>query len=160
MNTWEQCASPSRMLRRLFRLQPGCFLRLMHLPLPHTRLRLCCWMVMRLLMTRLLLLILLLLCLLLRRLMWKSLLLLLLLVVHPQVMMRRSAAIRCATGSPPRPHWQGQGSGAMAAVVTPAATVVAPVTLEEAMSSDHAEQWREAMDDEMASLHANQTLGA
>ena len=38
-----------------------------------------------------------------------------------------------------------------------AAVVDEPQTYEEALSSDHSDKWRQAMDDEIKSLHANQT---
>ena len=51
----------------------------------------------------------------------------------------------------PPGEWFKQ-TGAHAALV-----VVAPTTVEEAMASEQAEQWRDAMNDEMASLNLNQT---
>lgn len=50
---------------------------------------------------------------------------------------------------PPRDWWKG--SAAMFA------TIEEPTTFEEALESEHAEQWRQAMDEEMASLLANKT---
>lgn len=50
---------------------------------------------------------------------------------------------------PPQPYWK-----ANAAV---ADGIKEPETIKEALSSEHAEQWQLAMDEEMASLHANGT---
>ena len=50
----------------------------------------------------------------------------------------------------PREWWKEQATAM-------GATVFEPSTFEEAMASDNAEQWRHAMDEEMASLRANQT---
>jgi hypothetical protein len=54
-----------------------------------------------------------------------------------------------ANRRPPQPYWK-----ANAAV---ADGIKEPETVKEALASEHAEQWQLAMDDEMASLHANGT---
>ncbi len=54
----------------------------------------------------------------------------------------------------PDQFWRGTQGRAHHACREPAAE---PATYEEAMTCDHAAQWKEAMDEEMASLEANQT---
>ena len=54
---------------------------------------------------------------------------------------------------PAGPYWMGTQGTAL----TARAEYVEPATYEEAMASDHAEQWKQAMDEEMESLRTNQT---
>jgi hypothetical protein len=56
-----------------------------------------------------------------------------------------------------KPSEWWRGAGAPKANLATIGDIKEPATLEEALSSEHANEWRAAMDEEMASLHANKT---
>jgi hypothetical protein len=68
-----------------------------------------------------------------------------------------------ATGrkrNPPGEWWrvqQPEGSSSRRGMALLAAEISEPATVQEALRSEHAGQWRAAMDDEIASLHSNHT---
>jgi len=73
-------------------------------------------------------------------------------------MLRRSERVNKGQRNDTWYMGDGRGSlpvGAGAALI--ATEMQEPNTLEEALSSEYAEQWQAAMDDEMSSLHANKT---
>jgi hypothetical protein len=64
---------------------------------------------------------------------------------------RRSARLATQTAKP-QPYWMGSASASSATV-----SISTPVTLSEALSGPQAEEWRQAVNEELASLHANGT---
>jgi hypothetical protein len=57
--------------------------------------------------------------------------------------------------SPPGEWWVAPPSDRRSTALT--AVIQEPVTVQEAMQSEYAAEWRSAMDDEIASLHSNKT---
>ena len=68
---------------------------------------------------------------------------------------RRSS--RANKGVPAGDWWRVPGHASGYSAMTLMAQIKEPATVEEALASEHAEQWQQAMDEEMASLFANKT---